>query len=83
MHRAPSPTATSWLAIVLSLFGGSQWRMRTVASPSTGLARKRNLPAELAMFNLRETFGKALVRRAQALEANERWKLAKRIGRCC
>lgn len=64
------------LAIVLSPFGGSERDADGrigVYKPSEEAA----LPAELADVNLRESYAKALVRRAQALEANERWKLAK------
>ncbi len=64
------------LSIVLSLFGGSQRDSAgrvALYLPS----QEAPLPAELADINLRETYGKALVRRAQALEASERWKLAK------
>ncbi|TKY88106.1 hypothetical protein EX895_002816 [Sporisorium graminicola] len=64
------------LAIVLSLFGGSQ-RDASGRVAVYRASQEAALPAELADVNLRETYGKALVRRAQALEANERWKLAK------
>ncbi|CDS02314.1 hypothetical protein [Sporisorium scitamineum] len=64
------------LAIVLSLFGGSQ-RDSNGRVAVYRASQEAALPAELAEINLRETYGKALVRRAQALEANERWKLAK------
>lgn len=64
------------LAIVLSLFGGSQ-RDSDGRIAVYRASQEAALPAELADINLRETYGKALVRRAQALEANERWKLAK------
>ncbi|CBQ69858.1 conserved hypothetical protein [Sporisorium reilianum SRZ2] len=64
------------LAIVLSPFGGSQ-RDADGRVAVYRASQEAALPAELAEINLRETYGKALVRRAQALEANERWKLAK------
>ncbi|KAJ1021696.1 hypothetical protein NDA16_003832 [Ustilago loliicola] len=64
------------LSIVLSLFGGSQ-RDSNGRVAVYRASQEATLPAELADINLRETYGKALVRRAQALEASERWKLAK------
>ena len=64
------------LAIVLSLFGGSR-RDSSGRVAVYRASQEAALPAELADINLRETYGKALVRRAQALEASERWKLAK------
>ncbi|KAJ1019371.1 hypothetical protein NDA13_006287 [Ustilago tritici] len=64
------------LSIVLSLFGGSQ-RDSNGRVAVYRASQEASLPAELADINLRETYGKALVRRAQALEASERWKLAK------
>ncbi|KAJ9475594.1 Auxilin-like clathrin uncoating factor SWA2 [Pseudozyma hubeiensis] len=64
------------LSIVLSLFGGSQ-RDASGRIAVYRASQEAGLPAELAEVNLRETYGKALVRRAQALETKERWKLAK------
>nr|CDI55925.1 fog: tpr repeat [Melanopsichium pennsylvanicum 4] len=64
------------LAILLSLFGGSQRDVNGRVAVYRA-SQEAALPAELAEINLRETYGKALVRRAQALEASERWKLAK------
>lgn len=64
------------LAIVLSLFGGSE-RDANGRIAVYRASQEAALPAELSEINLRETYGKALVRRAQALEASERWKLAK------
>lgn len=64
------------LSIILSLFGGSQ-RDSNGRIAIYRASQEASLPAELAEINLRETYGKALVRRAQALEASERWKLAK------
>uniref|UniRef100_V5GQN6 UBA domain-containing protein n=2 Tax=Kalmanozyma brasiliensis (strain GHG001) TaxID=1365824 RepID=V5GQN6_KALBG len=64
------------LSIVLSLFGGSQ-RDANGRIAVYRASQEAPLPAEIADINLRETYGKALVRRAQALEAAERWKLAK------
>ncbi len=61
--------------IVLAPFGGGERDASgrvAVYRPS----QEADLPAELGEVKLRETFGKALVRRAQALEASERWKLA-------
>ncbi|SPO30179.1 related to SWA2 - Auxilin-like protein involved in vesicular transport [Ustilago trichophora] len=64
------------LTIILSLFGGSQ-RDANGKIAVYRASQEAALPAELAEINLRETYGKALVRRAQALEASERWKQAK------
>ncbi|ETS65139.1 hypothetical protein PaG_00197 [Moesziomyces aphidis] len=64
------------VGIVLAPFGGGERDASgrvAVYRPS----QEADLPAELGDVKLRETFGKALVRRAQALEASERWKLAR------
>ncbi|GAC75497.1 FOG: TPR repeat [Moesziomyces antarcticus T-34] len=64
------------VGIVLAPFGGGERDASgrvAVYRPS----QEADLPAELGEVKLRETFGKALVRRAQALEASERWKLAR------
>ncbi|PWY99268.1 hypothetical protein BCV70DRAFT_145880, partial [Testicularia cyperi] len=65
------------LSIVLSIFGGSERDVNGRIAVYRA-SREESLPADLSKdINLRETFGKTLVRRAQALEANEKWKLAK------
>lgn len=65
------------VGIILSLFGGSERDTNTQRVSVYRASQEAPLPADLGDVNLRETFGKALVRRAQALEAGEKWKFAK------
>lgn len=64
------------LGTIMSIFGGSarDGEGKIKIYPAS---QEAPLPAEVGEVNLRETFGKALLRRAQALEAGEKWKLAR------